>query len=95
METVSRIGGIKEPCRIERKDIQLLAVGRVEQIADTLVVDLHERHEARVVDVILRLATSDLFKEIGERSRQQSQQFGIADQRTIRSRRSQYSVRLP
>lgn len=88
MEAVSRIGGIKEPCRIEWKDIQLLAVGRVEQIANTLVVDLHEGNETRVVDVVLRLATSDLFKEIGERSRQQSQQFGITDQRTIWSGRS-------
>lgn len=79
---------MKELSRIEWKDIQLLAVGRVEQIANTLVVDLHEGHETRVVDIVLRLTTSDLFKEIGERSRQQSQQFGITDQRTIWSGRS-------
>ena len=63
-DSVSRISGVRELRPIAWQDIQLLAVGGVQQIANPLVVDLHKRHEARVVNVVLRLAASDFFKEI-------------------------------
>ena len=77
-----------------KEDIELRGPCGIQQIAHLLVVNLHERNEARVVHVLLRLADVDLVKQVFERPGKQTLGLCVQRQGCILSRRPENRIRL-
>ena len=93
-EDTSRIATMKDLPVKRKQDIQLLLLPWIQQISNSLVVDIHEGHAARIVDVLLGLSRSDLIKHVVQRAGKNAQHLLVLHKRSVCAGGSQNGVRL-